>query len=191
MAFDAFLWFDRDQQAIKTYLPEGESSDKCFKGVKAFEIRSFQFGAENKPTIGSQSGGAGAGKATLQEFQISKLTDAGSPKIFGACVAGAHFAKAHLAIRKATGIQEQYPVVKSAADAEKQAYLVYSFSFVYVSRIEWSGNSGDEVPEERVTFVYGALKVHYSGQDGQGKITGPVTEQMWSQVLNQPTEMVI
>ena len=54
--------------------------------MKAFEIKSFSFGAKNKATVGSQSGGAGAGRAELNEFKVAKLTDNGSPKLFGAFV---------------------------------------------------------------------------------------------------------
>jgi type VI secretion system secreted protein Hcp len=189
MAFDAFLWFEGGGE----YKPEGESQDNAFSGVKAFEIKSFRFGAKNKATIGSTTGGAGAGKAEFEVFEITKDTDYGSPKLFGACVAGAHFNKACLAIRKSGGHQRetQGKKVSSVNDAEAQAYLIYSFHFVYVNEIQWSGRSGDDVPEETVRFAYGAMKIHYRRQDQKGNLIGTPSIQAWSQVLNQPTETVM
>jgi len=184
MAFDAFLWFGPSSHP---YFPPGETQDKSFKSVKAFEIKSFSFGAKNKATVGSQSGGAGAGRAELNEFKVAKLTDNGSPKLFGACVAGAHFDNAYLAIRKSGGQQTTYPAVNSPNDAQAQCYLLYTFSLVYVSEITWQGSSGDDVPTEDVTFAYGALKITYRIQDQKGAL-GATSEQPWSQVLNQPTE---
>jgi hypothetical protein len=36
-------------------------------------------------------------------------------------------------------------------------YLLYGFNIVYIKTIDWSAGGGDELPVERVTFVYGAL----------------------------------
>lgn len=38
----------------------------------AFEIKDFSFGVENPTTIGSATGGAGAGKIKFNEFTIKK-----------------------------------------------------------------------------------------------------------------------
>jgi hypothetical protein len=43
------------------------------KGSKAFEIKDFSFSVENPTTIGSATGGAGAGKSKFNEFSISKI----------------------------------------------------------------------------------------------------------------------
>ena len=47
--------------------------------TKAFEIKDFSFGVENPTTIGSATGGAGAGKIKLNELTIKKTTDTASP----------------------------------------------------------------------------------------------------------------
>ena len=47
--------------------------------TKAFEIKDFSFGVENQTTIGSATGGAGAGKIKLNELTIKKTTDTASP----------------------------------------------------------------------------------------------------------------
>ena len=44
---------------------------------RSFEIKDFSFGVENPTTIGSATGGAGAGKIKFDEFQIGlPATDA-------------------------------------------------------------------------------------------------------------------
>src|ERR1700740_1535883 len=47
-----------------------------------FEIKDFSFGVENPTTIGSATGGAGAGKVKFHEFVIKKVTDSASPVFF-------------------------------------------------------------------------------------------------------------
>src|SRR5262245_54118469 len=47
----------------------------------ALEIKDFSFSIEN-PTIGSATGGAGAGKIKFNEFTIKKTTDSASPAFF-------------------------------------------------------------------------------------------------------------
>ena len=51
-------------------------------GPRAFEIKDFSFGIENPTTIGSATGGAGAGKIKFNEFLITKTTDKASPNFF-------------------------------------------------------------------------------------------------------------
>jgi type VI secretion system secreted protein Hcp len=51
-------------------------------GPRAFEIKDFSFGIENPTTIGSATGGAGAGKIKFNEFSITKTTDTASPNFF-------------------------------------------------------------------------------------------------------------
>jgi len=79
----------------------GESVDVQHKG--AFEIKEFSFEIENKTTIGSATGGAGAGKIKFDEFQIKKTTDKASPIFFRNCAAGTHYKTVVLSVRKAGG----------------------------------------------------------------------------------------
>ena len=75
----------------------GESVDAAHKGE--FEIDSFSFGVENPTTIGSATGGAGAGKAKFNEFHVMKSTDKASPVLFLKCASGAHLKEAVLTCR--------------------------------------------------------------------------------------------
>ena len=77
MAYDAFMWLTGG-----TPPANGETTDATYKAKKAFEIYSFSWGASNPTTIGSSSGGAGAGKVSLSSFNIMKKTDSASPALF-------------------------------------------------------------------------------------------------------------
>lgn len=135
-AVDAFIWFDN---------VAGPTRDADHRG--AFEIKDFSFGVENPTTIGSATGGAGAGKVKFNEFTIKKTVDSASPNFFRqAASTGRHFARVRLQMRKAGG-----------------GLANYVFDDVAVKSINWSG-PGDEGPEESITFVYGRMSVGYAPQ---------------------------
>ena len=71
--------------------------------TQTIELQDFNLGGETPATIGSATGGAGAGKIKFNEFTIKKTTDAASPDFFRNCVAGAHYKKVTLAMRKSGG----------------------------------------------------------------------------------------
>jgi len=177
MAFDSFLYF-QGKTTSDTFIPQGETTDDQFKGVFAFEIKSFNFSAQNNVTIGSSSQGAGAGKCVLEKFKFQKTIDRGSPVLFNACTAGKHFPAAVLVLRKAGG---------ASGDSQTQpCYLVFKFLFCYVDTVSWSGSSGDDVPTEDVSFAYGAMQIDYRRQSAEGTLFGTTMEGQWSQVNNRP-----
>ena len=169
MACDNFLTFDQPAVGLNGNIqPIGESTDSVHPS--ALEIKEFSFGVENPTTIGSTSGGAGAGKAKFNEFTIKKGVDRASPALFLACGQGCHFPECTLTIRKAGGV--------------KLDYLVYKYAMVYVTKVEWIGGGGEEAPEENVTFVYGALQIQYQMQDTTGAAVGTKAIMSWSQISN-------
>jgi type VI protein secretion system component Hcp len=91
--------------------------------TQTIELQDFNLGGETAATIGSATGGAGAGKIKFNEFTIKKTTDAASPAFFRNCVAGAHYKKVTLAMRKAGG---------DPSSAGKP-FLVYHFYDVIVT----------------------------------------------------------
>ena len=103
MAVDAFIWFEKP--GVST-APEGETKDAYYSTKKAFEIKDFSFGVENPTTIGSATGGAGAGKIKFNEFTIKKTTDKSSPLFFKNCCAGVHYGSVTIAMRKSGGDPE-------------------------------------------------------------------------------------
>lgn len=173
MATDNFLIFPTPAKGISgTIQPIGESQDPTHKG--AIVLQAFAFGIQTPITIGSTSGGAGAGKATFVEFDITKNVDTASPALFEAAAQGVHFPQVLLKIRRSSGTTAQ-------AD-----YLIYDFRMVYVSKIEWTGGSGTDAPEETVTLVYGALGITYAPQTASGGLGTPSTA-TWSEITNSPT----
>jgi len=170
MAVDAFIWFENP--GVST-APEGETLDKTYSDKKAFEIKDFSFGVENPTTIGSSTGGAGAGKIKFNEFTIKKTTDKASPLFFKNCCVGSHYKTVTIEMRKAGG----------DPTASGKPFLQFKFDTVFTTKIDWSG-PGDEGPEESITFVYGKLGVKYwlqvpdKGTQGDQKFSG------WDQVQN-------
>jgi|GEM_PF-5437782 len=81
-AVDAFIWFESPADGMLEV--RGETKDDVYLGNKgaAFEIKDFSFGVENPTTIGSATGGAGAGKIKFNEFTIKKTSDSASPTFF-------------------------------------------------------------------------------------------------------------
>lgn len=151
MAYDAFMWLEGGDPTA-----EGETQDKTYKDKKAFEIYSFSWGASNPTTIGSASGGAGAGKVSISSFNVMKKTDASSAAMFTNCCKGQHFTNAHVVLRKAGGTAVEY--------------LKYDFEEVFVESIQWSGSSGgDDTPTESVSFAFGKVAIEYLPQLAKGE----------------------
>lgn len=172
MAFDAFLYFPGSVEI------KGETLDSEMSKKHAFELLSFGFGAENTINIGSQSGGAGAGKVTFAEFEITKRTDTASCGIFATCCTGNHFDEAIIELRRSGGSGQ-----KTGA-----TFMKIHFKMVVVNDMNWSGSDGDDICEESIKFRYGAIKIEYFKQDAKGKMSkasGAQGEVKWSQVLNE------
>jgi type VI secretion system secreted protein Hcp len=170
MAFDAFLVFTTESGQPTL---QGETQDAQFKSKHAVEIKSFSLGISNTINIGSQSSGAGAGKAQLHEFTISKAIDKLSPTLLQLAGSGGHISQMDLYLRKAGGGGPKGGLV----------FLQYTFKLVFVATIDWSGSAGDEAPKEDVTFKYGALEIQFTGQKANGQ-KGTTTTGAWNQVKN-------
>jgi type VI secretion system secreted protein Hcp len=167
MAFDAFAYFKGSDV-------EGETQDDAMKKNKAFEIISFEIGAENNINIGSMTAGGGAGKASFKEFTITKKTETASCAMFSKLCEGAHFDDMVVELRRSGG----------AAGVSGKTFLKWEFKLCMIQDISWSGSDGDDICEETVVLQYGAMKVTYTPQDKQGKDGTPKTGE-WSRVLNK------
>jgi type VI secretion system secreted protein Hcp len=177
MAVDAFIWFEK---AGVGNPPEGETLDDTYKKNKAFEIKDFSFGVENPTTIGSATGGAGAGKIKFNEFTIKKTTDQASPLFFKNCCAGVHYGSVTIAMRKAGG----------DPNLTGKEFLRFKFDTVFTTKIDWSG-PGDEGPEESITFVYGKLGVKYTPQQASGQAGSDQKLSGWDQVTNKSADTFV
>jgi len=176
MAIDAFLQFTKTGGVAPPL--NGETQDKYFskpdgKGPACFELKNWTFGATNTATISSATMGAGAGKATFQDFNVQKLIDIATPSLFHTLCIGGHYQLLTLWVRKSGGDEK-------AAGAW---YLQWEFAMAFVKDVTWSHE--DTGPTETVNFVYGAIRFTYKQQTPTGAMSNkgdPVAE--WSQVLN-------
>jgi type VI secretion system secreted protein Hcp len=173
MPVDSFIWFESQAGMLPAI---GETKDEVYskKKEKAFEISAWSFAIENPTTIGSATSGAGSGKAKFNEFSITKFTDSASPAFFRNCVAGAHYKKVTLEMRKAGG------------DPTKAGtpFLTYTFYTVFTTGVEY--DIGDEAGcKETIKFQYGSLVVKYQKQGADGKPEGSPIIRGWNQITNK------
>ena len=100
-----------------------------------------------------------------------------SASLYSLSARGGHLAKMQLFLRK-TG----------AATAAPKPYLTYGFAPVFVTSIDWAAGEGDDLPVERVTFVYGSLALGYYAQKPDGTL-GTKKTATWNQLTNtEPPE---
>lgn len=170
MSFDAFMYMPNEEKL------KGETQDEAMGEGKheAFEIISFEIGAENNINIGSISAGGGAGKATFKELTVTKKTDTASCGLFTRLVEGGHIQDAHIELRRSGG----------SDGASGSTFLKFDFKLVMIQDISWSGSDGDDICEETLVMQYGAMKVEYLKQDIKGKMKTH-SNAMWSRVKNK------
>lgn len=176
MAFDAFMTLEVNSGTEV----KGETQDAVYKDKGAFEVLSFEIGAENNINIGSISSGGGAGKATFKELTVTKKTDLASCALFSNLCQGEHFKSATLDLRRSGG----------SAGASGKPFLKWKFSFVMVQDISWSGSDGDDICEETLVLQYGAMKVDYISQKADGT-DGDAKDASWSRIKNEASEAVV
>jgi len=136
----------------------------------AIAVHAFQLGAENKTSLGSKSGGAGAGKATFNDLTISKNVDATSPVLYERLGMGAHIAGMELVARR-------------SGAAASSIYMRYCFQPVFVTAVRHEGASGDEGIRETVTFTFGAMSETFTKQAPNGAPAGNVASS-WNTMTN-------
>lgn len=134
---------------------------------EAIEVDSFSWGATNPTTIGSATGGAGAGKIKFNELTINKKVDRASPLFFKQMATGAHYKKAVLTVRKA---------------GDKEPYMTFTMEIAFISNMNYGGSS-PEVVNEEVTFVFGKVVVQSNDRNADGSAAAPV-QAGWDQVTN-------
>jgi len=131
----------------------GESKDTNFSAQ--IPVLSFSFGGEQSSSVGTGTGGHGAGKVSLHPFTITKHYDKSSVPHFKSLTTGQHIA---------TGT---FSAVK--AGANRKPYLKIDFKSMYVS--SYMVSAVDEHPVESITYAYEQIKVEYFSQDDKGTVT--------------------
>jgi len=171
MAIDAFLYF-KDKKSVK-----GESLDSDMSLKEAFEIKDFSFSVKQALSIGSFSGGGGAGKADFEEFEFTKRTDTASCPMFLSLCAGTHFAEAFLEIRRAGASNN-----KSGG-----TFMMIQFKMVMIAQMGWT--AGEDSLDEKVNFQFGAIKIEYKKQNMDGTLTSAGNAE-WSRTKNSQVYMI-
>lgn len=119
------------------------------------DLESWSWGVSNASTIGSATGGAGAGKIRHDPLVITKHVDKATPKIFLACANGQHIKSLVLTGRR----------------SEQGDYLVYTFSNVICVSDKHSGTGG-ELAMEEVSFNYSKVQIDFKPRPPTGGVGG-------------------
>ncbi len=152
MAFNAFVNFGD----IK-----GESTDKDHKDWVS--ILSYNHGVTQPASVTQKSaGGRSAEAVNHSEFQITKLVDAATPKLYEAACKGTHIPEVTLECWRAGG--------------DPVKYLEVKLKEVLISGVTANGTpAGDHgFPTENVSMVYGAIEWTYTKQKPDGTAGGNV-----------------
>ena len=144
MAYDAFLKLDGIA---------GESQKANHIGE--IDIMSFSWGSSNATSVGTGTG-ASTGKVSISDFSIMKSTDSASPNLFQKSCDGTVIGSGVVTLQRQT-------------NAGAVPYLVYNFTNVYVTSIQWSGSGGSgDAPMESVSFCFEQGTVDYTPLDNNG-----------------------
>lgn len=135
---------------------KGESRDKTHAGK--IDVLAWSWGMSNSGTAHT-GGGAGAGKANVQDLSITKYVDKSSPGLMLACCKGTHFDDAELIVRKAGDTPVEY--------------IKITLTEVLVTAVSTGGSGGEDRLTENVTLNFAKVKVEYTEQDAQGKPKTP------------------
>jgi hypothetical protein len=131
-------------------------------GGQLFALEGFSFSEQNSLTIGGQSGGAGAGKATLNPLQLTFSQLGLQSVLLQALTTGSHFKEVDV-----LGYSQANQLVTDD-----------SFGLVLASNL-----GADSSGATQVTLEYGSQEIQQSVQLANGSLSSPVTAS-WNQVSN-------
>lgn len=133
----------------------GDSVHEQFKGPDGwFTVNSVNFGMENSTTIGSTSGGAGAGKAKALPLGCVKMPNSASAVLFTACATGGHWDTAEIVFTKTP-----------PGSNKALVYLRVELKLVVVTNLAVQMAGGEDSPTENSTFQYGAQRITFYAQN--------------------------
>lgn len=144
---------------------KGESPDHKHKDE--IQLLSFSWGVSQMGTS-SVGGGAGAGRAALQDFSFTHTYDFASPNLFLWCASGTPIKEGVLVARK--------------AGKDQQEYLTVTMKDIHVTNVTTSG--GDGVPIETVTLQFREIAQEYKIQKEDGTL-GAAAKTGWDQKANK------
>ena len=130
---------------------KGESRDKTHK--ETIDVLAWSWGVSNSGSA-HVGGGAGAGKASVQDLSATKYIDKSSPDLMLACCNGKHYPEAKLTVRKAG----EKPLV----------YRKITMTDVLISAVSTGGSGGEDRLTENITLNFAKVKVEYVEQTATG-----------------------
>jgi type VI secretion system secreted protein Hcp len=138
---------------------KGESKDSSLAGQ--IDVLAWSWGMSNSGSA-QMGGGAGAGKANVQDLSFTKYIDSASPDLMLATLTGKHFPEALLTVRKAG----ETPLV----------YLTVKMTEVLITSVSTGGSGGEDRLTENVSLNFGEVDVEYTPQkaDGSGEAAIPM-----------------
>lgn len=145
---------------LKLDQTDGESVGTGHKGE--IEVDSFSWGV-SQTGHGHTGGGAGAGKASVQDIHFTAKTSKASPLLGQHCCAGTHLKDATLSIRKAGG--------------EQVDYLVYKLTDIFVTSYQNGGSAnGSVIPTDQFSLQFSKYTMCYKEQTDKGSASGGTTK---------------
>ena len=121
-----------DKAAGTLTIPDKGSSD----------VLAWSWGVTSPVTIGGSSGGAGAGKVTFSDFNLTKRVNPLSTELFRATASGIHYPEVTISV----------PIGGPGTPFT----IDYKLRMVFVSSFQQSGSAGDAT--ESIALTYGALQ---------------------------------
>lgn len=149
---------------------DGESTDDSH--TDWIEILSYNHGVSQPISAASRTGGRTGGRATFQDFTITKTIDKATPDLNLYCCNGTHIPKVEVEICLATG--------------DKHTFMKYELSDVIVSSVAPGGtaDSAEVKPLETVSLAYGTIKWEYTPIDNTGA-PGAAVDRTWDLQANK------
>ena len=141
---------------------KGESVDKVHAGKT--DVLAWSWGVSNSGSA-HVGGGAGAGKANVQDLSITKYIDKSTPDLLLTCCNGKHHDDAVLIVRK--------------AGEKPLEYLKITMTEVLISSVSTGGSGGEDRLTENVTLNFADVKVEYVEQT-KGGGTGDKPSMNWN-----------
>lgn len=142
MAVDMFAKFDGI---------ESESVDSSHKGE--IDVLSWSWGVSQSGTA-HLGGGAGAGKASVQDLSMTKYVCKASPELIKRTCNGKHIPTVVLTVRK--------------AGEKPLEYLVITLTDVLITSVSTGGSGGEDRLVENLTLNFAMVKVEYTEQAKDG-----------------------
>jgi type VI secretion system secreted protein Hcp len=134
---------------------KGESVDDKHKDE--ITIESYSFGASNPGSFNRGSGGASAGKVSMQDFHFVMRVNKASPSLMLACATGEHIKEATLVVRK--------------AGREQQEFMKWTFTDLLISSYQHGGGSGDLIPTDQFSLSFAKIEIEYKSQKPDGSLS--------------------